>query len=89
MIQRIIKSIARLFNPPKFIVQIDNRKAEVVKGKLSKAFLEDCSIICDDNEIDAGKIYGIEKEYGVSLDFSHTIPDSCHQKFRNVWGIHK
>jgi hypothetical protein len=81
--------LGRLFNPPAFIILIKNREAFDNKGNVSSQFISECTEIAKSENILEGKIYGMEKEYGISLVFSNDIPESSHQRFRNVWNLYK
>ena len=81
--------LARIFNPPAFVITIKNREAFGNKGNVSSQFISECTEIAKSEKILEGKIYGMAKNYGIRLVFSKNIPESSHQRFRNVWNLHK
>jgi hypothetical protein len=89
MIKRTLRFFKNIINPPQFIVTIKNGRAEATFMKVKKIFLDECNEICRNCAIDKGKIYGVNSEYGVRLEFSEEISEEFHQKFRNVWNIVK
>jgi hypothetical protein len=74
-----------MFDPPVFVVAIEEGRARVEKGVPSQAFLNDCGEIARSFGIQSGFIYGCR---GGGLRFSSDIPDESHQRFRNVLGFH-
>lgn len=88
MIDELIKILKRLINPPKVVIRIDNGNAITAKGKVSKVCLNECSIFFRDNDIQKGKIYISENDYGQKLEFSRGIPEHIHQRIRNLWNFH-
>ncbi len=87
--KEFINFLGRLFNPPAFIIKIKNREAFDNKGNVSSQFISECTEIAKSENIPEGKIYGMAKEYGTGLGFSKDIPESSHQRFRNVWNLYK
>ena len=83
------KKFWRVLDPPTFVVRIGNNSATATKGKVAKNFLDACSEIARDQDIREGKIFGIARPYGISLEFSEDIPTGNHQQFRNAWQVHK
>lgn len=81
--------LKRLFKPAVFEIRIKNGKADLTRGKATKAFVNECAEICQQENLDAIAVYGVKSEYGIRLEFSSNTPDSSRQKFRNIWEIHK
>lgn len=81
--------LLRLLNPPVFVVFLHDGHATAEKGNLSVSFLTECSDVAKKRGIQAGRLYGVSKRDGVSLEFSPEIPEDHHQVFRNVWGQHR
>jgi Protein of unknown function (DUF3634) len=89
MFNSIRRFFSNIITPPQFIVTITNGKAAATFRKVTKSFLNECDEICKNNGLAQGKIYGINCEYGVRLEFSDKISKEHHQKFRNVWNLVK
>ncbi len=83
------KKLWRVLDPPAFVVCISNTSATATRGKVSKNFLNACSEIARDQDIHEGKIFGITRPYGISLEFSEDIPTGNHQQFRNAWQVYQ
>lgn len=81
--------LARLVRRPVFIVHLHDGHATAEKGNLSLAFLADCVDLAAKRGISRGRLFGVWKGDGVSLEFSPDIPEEHHQVFRNVWGLHR
>ena len=79
----------RLFKPVLFEVRIKDGKAELIRGKITQAFVKECGEICRQEDLEAIVVYGVNSDYGVRLEFSANTPVSTRQKFRNIWEIHK
>ena len=60
----------------------------MVKGHVSRRFMEDCETLIIDACIVRGKILGVRREGRVTLDFLREIPSALHQGFRNSWHFH-
>ena len=89
MIEEIIQTLKRIFNPPRFIIRIHDGNMVMEKGKVVKKFLDECTELSKSNGENSGKIFGVESEYGLRLEFSNNIPENIQQRFRNIWGIYK
>ena len=89
MFKNIIKALSRLFNPPKFVIKLRKERVEVVRGKVSRPFLDECTHLCRDNNICSGQVFGVNCEYGIRLEFSDDIPENMQQRFRNIWNSQK
>ena len=80
--------VAKVFLPkPLFVINIKSGKAFASHGKVPKAFLNECELICSESHITKGKIKGIRFSNRISLRFSYHIPKTAHQKFRNAYSF--
>ena len=87
MVKGILGFIRRLIKKPVFTIRIAGQKVQVVRGEPGKRFANECMAICKLNNIEQGYVYGVKSKHGIRLEFSKDIPESCHQKFRNVYGV--
>lgn len=71
-----------------FTIRIKGGRACLWQGKAPKGFVDDCDLIAVDQQLQTGLIFGCQRSRGLVLEFSQ-IPESCHQRFRNVWQIHQ
>lgn len=84
-----LKILVRRLIPPVFSLEISAGKIERRQGKVTSAFIQDCSDIVRSRNIHSGWIWGIRDGSLIKLDFAGDIPENAKQKFLNVWGIHK
>ena len=61
----------------------------MITGKLPKKFLDELLDLCKENYIGYTRIYGINANEGVRLQFARSIPDNICQRIRNLYGIYK
>jgi len=81
--------LKRLFNPPVFTVMLKAGEGHLARGKVTKAFIQECLDVCKRENLDSITIFGVNGEYGIRLEFSKNTPESCRQMFRNIWEIHR
>lgn len=84
-----LKILVRKLVPPVFSLEISAGRIELRQGKVTTAFIQDCSEIVQARNITTGWIWGIRDGQAIKLDFAGSISDNARQKFRNIWGIHK
>ncbi|OPL18389.1 MAG: hypothetical protein AVO35_05975 [Candidatus Aegiribacteria sp. MLS_C] len=84
----ILRVLARKVFPPLFTIRIREGRAERVQGKVTPAFLDDCSGISRRSGITSGWIWGHLSPSGVRLEFSSGIGEGDRQRFRNTAGVH-
>lgn len=77
----------RLF-PPLFSIRIEDGSARKVQGRVTGAFIDDCSRISRRSGIDSAWIWGHGTGTGVRLEFSSDVNEGDRQRFRNTAGIH-
>ncbi len=87
--KKLIEFARAFVTPAVFIVDIAHGQASVCKGMVPGNFIADCTAIAQNQGIKTGKLYGIKKTYGISLEFSHSIPESSQQSFRNAWNMYR
>lgn len=81
--------LRHLGNSPLFVISLAGGTARLVKGKATMAWLDDCTAIARDFGIVSGTVEAVRTWRGVGLRFSPEISAASHQRFRNVYGIHK
>ena len=84
----LLRVLVRRAFPPLFSIRIEDGVARRIQGKVTGAFLEDCSRICRRSRITSAWIWGHEAGNGVRLEFSSRIAEGDRQRFRNTAGIH-
>ena len=84
----IVVFVIILMPKPAFVIVIENGRPKVERGKVSKAFVEDCRKLCAEAGIGNGIIKGKRKSGRITLWFSRHIPKVNHQQFRNAWNIY-
>lgn len=82
-----VAMIAYFTKPSKtvFVIKISNLLVNVTKGNAPNKFVTECQEIAKIRKTIKGKIFGIRKNGGISLEFSRSISDAEKQIFRNVW----
>jgi len=84
-----IRVLLRRIFPPLFTIRIAEGGIAFSRGKVPKAFLEDCSRISEKSTISSGWIWGHREGEGIVLEFSGGISPGDRQRFRNTAGIHR
>ena len=84
----IVAFVIILTPKPAFVIVIKAGRPRVKRGKVSKAFVEDCRKLCSEAGISDGIIKGKRKSGRITLWFSQHIPKVNHQQFRNAWNIY-
>jgi uncharacterized protein DUF3634 len=81
--------LKRFFSPAVFEIRFKGGDTTLTRGKVTRAFIQECLEVCNREKLDAITVYGVNSDYGVRLEFSSNTPKSCQQMFRNIWEIHK
>ncbi len=81
--------LKRLFNQPVFEVRFKAGEGKLFKGKVTRAFIQECLEVCKMEGLDSISIYGVNSDNGIRLEFSSNIPKSSCQKFRNIWELYR
>jgi hypothetical protein len=79
--------IAILRPRPTAVVVIRGGKPAVIKGRVSRDFMEACERLCTETEVRAGRISVYVNRTRALLKFSPQIPENWHQRLRNVWNL--
>jgi hypothetical protein len=82
-------AVRRLLFPPVFAIELRNGSAFVKSGQPPAGLVAEFSTTAGDAGLDRGTIYAVRAAHGLTLDFSGEIPDSLHQRFRNVFGVYR
>jgi hypothetical protein len=85
----ILRRIAKKILPPSFTVEIRDGRAICIQGKVTSAFLDDCTEIAGDRHIVKGWIWGSREAGGARLEFSAGIGEGDRQRFRNAAGFNR
>lgn len=80
--------LVRLARPPIFSVRIRRGIVQPSKGLVPPGVLNDFRAVVQDFGIDAGYVDCVASFGRVLARFSPEVPDSSHQRFRNVLGAH-
>jgi hypothetical protein len=88
VVMAVLVAIIILRPKPRFVIQVREGKVHVERGKVSKKFLHDCQNLISECKVQEATIKAVSKSGRVSLEFSHQIPETYHQRFRNVWKFH-
>lgn len=72
-----------------FVIEVRDGAAQVRRGDPPPALVAEFSATARDLDVASGKIYAVRVAQGLALEFSSEIPPHTHQRFRNVFGIHR
>ncbi len=75
------------FSTAPVAVWIADGKVTVVRGRIRPALLSELADLANASQIDTACILASSTDHGFRLTF-HGIPESLHQRFRNVWSCH-
>lgn len=70
-----------------FVLRIRNAEVQVLRGKVSSAFLREFGELCARENLSSGTIRGVKKGPHTALAFSREIPTPNQQQIRNIWGV--
>jgi len=84
----VVRKIRHFLFPPVFTIIIEQGVARAARGTITRKFLDDCGDVAKQLGIYEGEIYGKKSGNKITLEFSGNIPQSAHQRFRNLWGVH-
>jgi hypothetical protein len=68
-----------------FKIRIDGGQPSLRKGRVTRAFLERVTAICQENGIVRGWIGGVRRGRRIALRFSRQFPPGSQQRLRNEW----
>lgn len=89
MLRAAFHWLQRRANPAVSTVAIDGGAARLRRGTAPAAWVEDCGRIAADFGIERGLVDVVHTARGLGLRFSASIPASSHQRFRNVFALHR
>ena len=89
MIATAIYWLKRLAHPPTFVITVRNGVARRTKGTVPAQWIADCTTIAADFGIARGHVEGVCSDRGLGLRFSPDVPARSHQRFRNVFAVHR
>jgi hypothetical protein len=70
---------------PAFVVQVVRGQAQVVRGIVTPAFVQEVREACARNQVSDGVVRGVTKNGRIALEFSDGMPPPCRQQLRNLW----
>jgi hypothetical protein len=68
-----------------FVIKIKYRDVKLVKGSAPNRFITECNEVAKIRKTIQGKVFGIQENSGIKLEFSKSISEAEKQIFRNVW----
>ncbi len=80
--------IVLLRRRPVFEITVESGRAHIISGKPPREFVREFRALCEDFDIASATIRGVRGAGTVRLEFSSGIPESHHQRIRNIWSIH-
>ena len=88
-LSQVVASLRRLVIPPLFVIDLRAGAASVRAGEPPGALVAEFSQAARDLELTSGTIYGVRASHGLTLEFSPEIPESAHQRLRNLLALHR
>ena len=88
-ISGLASAIRRLLIRPLFVVDIRDGSVVVRSGEPPAGLVAEFAATAHDLGLANGTIYAVRAAQGLTLDFSTNIPESQHQRFRNVFGVYR
>ena len=82
-------AIRRLLFPPLFVIELRDGSAVTRSGEPPAGLVAEFSSTAHDAGLTKGMIYAVRASHGLTLDFSADVPESLHQRFRNVFGVYR
>ena len=86
---RAVASVRRLVVPPVFVIDLRDGGGRVRSGEPPAALVAEFSQAANDLGLASGTIYVVRASHGVTLEFSPEIPESAHQRLRNILSVHR
>ncbi len=68
-----------------FIVRVRNGDLRLMRGKVTRAFLQVIQEHCQQHDVRNGWVGGAWRGRRITLVFSRSIPPPCQQQLRNLW----
>ena len=85
--KRWMLQLIACFSTASVVVWIENGKPTVRRGQIRPALLSELADLATASQIATACILATTTDHGFRLTF-HGIPESLHQRFRNVWSCH-
>ncbi len=88
MFRKLLASFKLAFDNSRFVIEIREGRARLVAGRAPAAFLRDIDELAGGLGFANGTLRGKSQAGHVRLVFSRDIPESAHQRLRNVWHLY-
>lgn len=87
MIRRFAAFLLRLVEPALCTVQLAPDGLQVTRGQLPPSLHRDLSDAVHELGLEHGRIDVVQREGRLQLRFHPSVPEPCHQRLRNVFGV--
>ncbi len=84
----IAAALAFLWQRHAFIVWLNRGEPCLLKGKVTRVFIDEVAEICREADVRRGWIGGVRRGKRVVLVFSWHFPAPVRQRLRNLWMRH-
>jgi hypothetical protein len=68
-----------------FVIRLVDGHPQIVRGTVTRAFLNQVDEICQHHGVTAGTIRGQERGRQIGLEMRGSFPPACRQQIRNLW----
>ena len=85
----LVASLRRAIIRPIFVIEIRDGTAVATRGQPPAGLIAEFAATSRDLDMGRGTIYAVSGANGLKLEFSTDIPEHAHQRFRNVFGVHR
>jgi len=85
----IAVAVFLIYMSPEFRLTIRNGKVRKRCGSAPLRFIQDVQDIITETGIKHGSIRAESAAGRIHLQFSHSIPEGCRQRIRNVWRLYR
>jgi hypothetical protein len=68
-----------------FVIRISRGQPSIRKGRVTRAFLQRVSAVCQEGGVVRGWIGGVQRGRRIALRFSRQFPPGPQQRLRNEW----
>lgn len=87
-LRRLADWLHRAANPALCTIAFTPHGVHAVRGTPPPGFVADCADIGRDLGLTTGHVDVVVASGRVQLRFSPNLPATCHQRLRNVFGVH-
>jgi hypothetical protein len=70
-----------------FVIRIEGGHPRVLRGTVTRAFLNQISELCHHHGITRGTVLGRVRGSQISLELKGPFPPACRQQMRNMWVV--